>query len=421
MTSARICIVSSGSLSSGPRVEKEADALTSAGYSVHVLVCHTLPLMAEWDARLAARKPWGFSVVTWPPRARGAFAKAAGMAIRMGTRALHEAAARATHRLGALPIVLDLASSERLFPLLFRARSLRADLFIAHNLGALPVAAALALRSGALLAFDAEDDHVGQNLDPRAIALADALQARYLPRCTHVTAPSDGIASLLAERYGITKPTVVHNAFPWALRQALDGETRERTSPSISLYWYSQTLGLDRGLADLIGAAGLLRGDFQVHLRGNATPDVCDALRDLARAHGIADRLHLHPQTHPDELLSRTAEHDIGFALEPPTTRNRLQTVANKLFFYMLAGLAVVATETPGQKRVMQTVPRAGFTYPPGDVQALALGLQAWFDDPDALREARAAALEAARTQWSWERESVQLVARVRESLASSS
>ena len=41
----RICIVTAGSLSSGPRVEKEASALQQAGHDVCVVAYHTLPWM----------------------------------------------------------------------------------------------------------------------------------------------------------------------------------------------------------------------------------------------------------------------------------------------------------------------------------------------------------------------------------------
>jgi len=52
-----------------------------------------------------------------------------------------------------------------------------------------------------------------------------------------------------------------------------------------------------------------------------------------------------------DDLLSRIAEHDIGFAGEMPHCRSRDLTVTNKILQYLLAGLAVVASGTAGQRR----------------------------------------------------------------------
>jgi glycosyltransferase involved in cell wall biosynthesis len=408
----RICIVSTGSLSTGPRVEKEADALADAGFDVHVLMCHALPRMIEWDASLARGKRWTHETLWWGK------ARTAGAPLWLITRGVRTLGRAAAAHIGVRPRLAELAYSERIPPLVMRGRSVHADLYIAHNLAALPAAAQIARHVGAQFAFDAEDDHLGelpddeqQSLDAQ---LVDFIQGRYLAGCAHVTAPSDGIADELAERYDITRPTVVHNVFPLALRERFDGRRLDRHSDGVSLYWFSQTIGLDRGLQDLIRAAGSLRGDFEVHLRGHLSEEVRRDLVKLAEQMHVTDRLVFHEQVHPTELPSRTAEHDIGFALEPSINRNKRLTVSNKLFLYMLAGLALVATDTPGQRRVMNTLPaNAGFVYAPGDWAGLAEGLQRWLDDRAALKRARQASLDAARTRWSWEREQATLVARV--------
>ena len=51
---------------------------------------------------------------------------------------------------------------------------------------------------------------------------------------------------------------------------------------------------------------------------------------------------------------------DVGLALERPENANYSRTVTNKLFSYLLAGLAVAASDTPGQRQVMSQVPNAG-------------------------------------------------------------
>jgi glycosyltransferase involved in cell wall biosynthesis len=225
-----------------------------------------------------------------------------------------------------------------------------------------------------------------------------------------VTAASPGIADALADRYRIPRPTPIYNVFPWADRAGIDGDRKDRRGPALSLCWYSQSIGLDRGLQDAIRAAGLLRGDFQLHFRGTLEPSVSRELLRVARECGVAERLHLHPQVPPGELLSRVVEHDVGLALEQPVSFNRLATVTNKVFLYLLAGLAVAATDTPGHRAVLNTCPEACLVYPPGDHAALAAGLQRWLDSPQLLQRARRAALEAARTRWNWETESRRLV-----------
>ncbi|HMI92418.1 MAG TPA: glycosyltransferase [Polyangiales bacterium] len=415
MSRERVCIVSSGSLSSGPRVEKEAVALAEAGYDVNVLVCHSLSWREEWDRELAAER--GITL-------RGIALHGNAPLVRVQRRAaaaVSRAALLLTSLAGPLPALSELASSDRVATLFAHGLRQRADLYIAHNLPALAVAAALARVYRARLAFDCEDDHLGElsaGAPAYQSALVDSLQSRYLPDCAYVSAPSDGIADLLAERYRITRPIVVHNVFPWSQRDQLDGRRVDRRSAAVSLYWYSQTLGLDRGVQDALRAAGRLRGDFELHLRGHASRDTREALLAIAREGGIAERVFFHEQVQPGELLSRTAEHDIGLALEQPVSRNRLLTVTNKIFFYLVAGLAVAATETPGQTPIMSQLADSGFSYPPGDHEQLARGLQRWLDDRPALQRTRAAALEAARTRFCWEIERDKLLAAVRLSLS---
>jgi glycosyltransferase involved in cell wall biosynthesis len=113
----------------------------------------------------------------------------------------------------------------------------------------------------------------------------------------------------------------------------------------------------------------------------------------------------------PGDLVPRAAEHDIGLALEQPVNRNRDLCATNKIFTYLLAGLAVAATDTTGQRWVMNAAPGAGFVYRPGDAAGLAAGLRQLLETPGALTAARAAAREAADRRFHFEAEAPGLVA----------
>jgi glycosyltransferase involved in cell wall biosynthesis len=113
--------------------------------------------------------------------------------------------------------------------------------------------------------------------------------------------------------------------------------------------------------------------------------------------------IYFHASIPHDQLIASLAEFDVGLALERPESRNYAITVTNKCFSYMLAGLAVAATDTPGQREAIAQAPAAGFIYPAGDVPALAAKLRAWRDDRTRLRAAQQAAWDAARSQFCWE------------------
>lgn len=409
----QVCIVTSAPVSNNPRVVKEADALAEAGFSVTVLAAQHSAWLVEWDAQLTREKKWRHEAIRYD-RQGGRFRFAyTGLRTRLFDR---------LWRSGWTSEPIGEWAQCRVFPeQLRRARKESPDIFIAHNLQALPVAWRAARYRGVPMGFDAEDDHYGefhfgQQQTPLA-RLIDQLQARYLPRCAYVTAASDGMADALVERYGIVRPTPVYNVFPWRERDNLDGKTLDRKGPELSLYWYSQTVGMDRGLQDVLRAAAAIRGSVQVHIRGKASDDVRRQLTELARECRIAERVFFHDPVHPHELLARTAEHDVGLALEQPVSPNRLATVTNKMFFYMLAGMAVAATDTPGQRKVLEANPDAGFLYPAKDWRLLAEQLQTLHDDRQRLEQVKQAALAAARTRWNWEIESKTLVATIRAAL----
>jgi glycosyltransferase involved in cell wall biosynthesis len=69
----------------------------------------------------------------------------------------------------------------------------------------------------------------------------------------------------------------------------------------------------------------------------------------------------------------------------------------------VLAGLAVVLTDTPGQAALATDLADGAVVYTPGDVPTLAAGLRRWANDKAALRQAKAAAWRAAKRRWHWE------------------
>jgi glycosyltransferase involved in cell wall biosynthesis len=122
-------------------------------------------------------------------------------------------------------------------------------------------------------------------------------------------------------------------------------------------------------------------------------------------------RVFIHSTVPNAELLSRIAEHDVGLALETTAIKSRDLTVTNKLFQYLQAGLAIIATDTAGQREVFARRPDIGTLIPPDDPGALARAIEALFTDAGKLGAARAAALSAAEEEFCWEKQQLNLVA----------
>jgi hypothetical protein len=298
----------------------------------------------------------------------------------------------------------------------------KADLLIAHSEPALWAISQRSL-AGAQVGLDMED-WFSEDLPPEArrnrpLKLLRSNEAAVLRRAAHTTCTSWAMSEALASEYGCCPPTVVYNAFPWSDRQTIDGKFKDRRDRAVpSIHWYSQTLGTDRGLGDLLAALPKVMQTAEIHLRGKPISGFNEWLA-ARMPEAWRSRVFMHGLVSNEELLSRIAEHDIGFAGEQTNCcRSRNLTVTNKILHYLLGGLSVVASDTAGHKEVAQQAAGAVRIYPSGDAEALASQLTCLLSSPELLCKAKAAALIAAEQTFCWERAAPVLVRSVQSALA---
>src|SRR5581483_7919472 len=197
---AKICLLTPTQPSVNPRIVKEADALSEAGHQVQVLCGHAIGWADESDTRLLRNRPWTCCYVGGKP----------GSSLHGWTRARH-GMIRRLPRFWKLGPQLAPCALARITPEL-RAAALecKAELYIAHYAGALAAAGIVARKTGALLAFDAEDFESGSyeyRTGPRPIdVLTGQVEREYLRTCCYITAASPGIAAAYASAYGVPNP-----------------------------------------------------------------------------------------------------------------------------------------------------------------------------------------------------------------------
>ena len=392
------CLVTTHHLCNNPRLVKEADALAAAGHGVRVIWLDARADLRARDEALTSSRHWRLQPIAAGRRGLRGWT---GW-IKDGVR---RKLARTLSDLGLGGRWLAEESLTRWPRAIDRAvRAAHADVVVAHTLGALPPASRAARTLGARLVFDAEDLHAGELPDAPAHSREQSrialVERRYLPRCHRILASSDGIADALNEAYAVARPRVVLNTFPLpAARSSID---RVGRAP-VKLYWFSQVIGTDRGLQSALDALAILGDDFELYLRGEDRPGITSDIRAHAAATGVASRVHLLAVGPPDELPSLATEYDIGLALETGHSRNNALAVSNKLLTYLAAGLAIAATDTPGQRGVMRRAAGAGFLFEPGDAASLANGLRELTAEPGRLAEAKRASRRAAEDRFSWE------------------
>lgn len=394
----RITVVTAGHLSTCPRMLKAADAFREAGHEVRVVSTRFAGWATAADVAVRRTRTWPWTVVDYD-RERAyqtwlvsglRFRLAQAIALRLGPDRLPLAlAARAFGRVHSELVEAALAEP--------------ADIFYGGTTGALAAVATAGQVSGRPYGIDLEDFHTAEQEDGRGAGLAHALAGRIeslvLPGAAFLTAGSPAIAEAYHQRYGVT-PLPISNTFP------LPGHAPDFERPEgagLRLYWFSQTIGPNRGLEDVVRAAGICGMQMELHLRGNPLPGYLDSLEHLRLERAPQLRVHHHGPADPDAMVDSCRGYDIGLSVEQGHVLNRALCLTNKAFTYMLAGLAVVLTDTPGQAPLARDIGGAALLYAPGDVTALAGGLKAWADDPTRLLAARRASWAAAERRWHWE------------------
>ena len=392
-----VCIVSPGNLAADPRVVKEANALHEAGYAVTAVVSDYSPGLRSFDAEISNRAPWKVVRALRSPAERYVSAAA-----RLLAR-LNDSIGKASS-----PAVAARAYGGPVGSLQRAASSVRADLYIGHYVAGLQAAGRAAQQHEARLGFDAEDFHPGEERDDLRTEIVRVVEAAWLPRCRHFTAAAPLIGKAYAERYGLAVPTTVLNVFPLAMAPRQAAAPRHADTP-LRAYWFSQTIGLDRGLQAFLQGMAKATTRVELELRGY-TRDHGKALLAMARDLGVADRLRLLPMAAPEEMVRLASAYDVGLSLETEVSENRQLCLTNKIFTYLLAGVPVVMSDTPAQRRLAPDLGEAAALVPLSDPQAVAAAIDRLASGLDA---AKAHATRLGRGRYNWEVEKMALVASV--------
>jgi glycosyltransferase involved in cell wall biosynthesis len=298
---------------------------------------------------------------------------------------------------------------------------IQADLYIAHYVAALPAAAAAARRHGAFLGFDAEDFHLGDapdNMESRVSKrIVRAIEERYLPTASYVTAASPLIADAYVEAYGIERPEVVLNVFPRSHAPANPSPCGTQV-PSPSVYWFSQTIGAGRGLELAIEAIALAASRPHFFFRGTPAQGYEEKLRVLASELGVSDRLHFLPPAPPDEMERLAAGYDVGYSGETGFSDNNKLALGNKLFSYLTGGVPILASDIRSHLALAPELGAAMTLFTQNDVGSLARALDHLLLDPVRLASARTAAWSLGQGRFSWDIEQKVFLACVADALA---
>ncbi|MES2278836.1 MAG: glycosyltransferase [Bacteroidota bacterium] len=400
----KILLVSAGQPSLNPRLVKEADTLAQNGYDVTVIYSYWNAWGTELDKALIAGKKWKAICAGGNPQSK--------WLTYFISRLMFKAATLFT-RLTSSMLLAKIAIARSSTFLIREAKKHQANIYIGHNLGALPAVVIAAKKHGKPCAFDAEDFHrneVTDDVNSIDVKIKTHIEDRYIPHLQYLTSSSPLIGEQYYRLYPQVKKEVILNTFP---KTIIAQSVKDHVV--IKLFWFSQTVGLNRGLESTIEALQQVQHTFELHLLG----DVADEIRHLftAQMAHTASTIHFHSPIPSNKIIEFAAQFDIGIAAENNIPFNRDICLTNKLFTYIQAGLPILASSTKAQTAFIQQYAVAGKLYPNNNVASIAEALIFYQNNRQSLMQDKAHNYSLGQTTLNWGTDQERLLTLVKETL----
>ncbi len=279
------------------------------------------------------------------------------------------------------------------------------DIVHANDLDSLPGSVWGAKRIGAKVLYDAHELWV--EMYKHGIwyhkLLFSAFERYGIRNADYTVTVNGSIADIMAGRYKVKKPSVVHNC-PWRHPGANGHNLKQKMGihRDTPLVIYQGRFDYDRGLEELV-LAGEYLDKAVLALRGYGSNEA--DLRRIAEEKGLLDKkvIFLDPVEMSD-LVPAIYGADIGVIPYKPVFLDHLLSTPNKLFEYMMAGLSLVANDLPEIKRVIQNH-GCGITYENAEPKRIAETINRIAADPDRLEAMKKNSRTAASTRFCWENE----------------
>lgn len=234
----------------------------------------------------------------------------------------------------------------------------RPDIVHVHDLPMLAVGVALKERLHVPLVYDMHESYPDQGrLTPRLRRRLRRRERKYIGAADVAISVNDLLLDVIRARYQLRRSGVVQNG---VLAPQFDPERRydrfRADYPQLRgkfLVLFQGWIAPERNLEMAVQAmARVRRIDAVLLIMGYG--EYADALKALADAHGVADRVLFVPAKPQEDLLSYSASADLG--LIPYSTRGDLNTrlaSPNKLYEFITARVPILANRLPFVERVV--------------------------------------------------------------------
>ena len=335
----KIVLITTTQPAANPRVVKEADTFAAQGYDVTVLYC----FVADWaqvnDKFILKNALWKFKQIGGRSKSTSSYF----------FTAMKFSFYKFINKKFAGNLFAEQAHARCYSLLLREAIKLNADWYIGHNPGAMAVAANASTHTHGKAGFDFEDYHRGEFLDPNSIEVIRQifLEKKYIHHFTYLTASTP----LIKEKIEIDFPSLKNNIVSILNCFSVNEQPSfcNDINKGLSLFWFSQHVGNDRGIEIVIDVIKDLNNkNITLSIVGNCTNEVLNSFKK--RAGSAFDNIKFLGVISSSQIPNVASKYDVGLALELNIPTNRDICLTNKIFTYLNSGIAIIFSETTMQQ-----------------------------------------------------------------------
>lgn len=291
------------------------------------------------------------------------------------------------------------------FLFLKEGKNFSPDVIYSNDLDTLLAGVILKKRCGSKLIYDSHELFTEQfvNRSKEWKNYFARMEGRLIKEADAVITVNPSIARELSERYGIKELQVIYNCCKLASKIVSARPPFKANGKKIILY--HGRFDIRRGLEELIEAFKYVK-DAVLVLRGSGPLE--NYLRKQA-ADNLKRKVYFLPPVPVEKIIEESAWADAGIITYIPDCLNNFYSTPNKLFEYMMAGLALLASDLPELKRIIAGE-ELGCVFDPRNPRDIAEKINTLVSDGEALKKAKINSRNAAQKKYNWENESRKLL-----------
>lgn len=168
---------------------------------------------------------------------------------------------------------------------------------------------------------------------------------------------------------------------------------------------YCGSITKQRGVFTILDVFENIPGAYLLYIgMGNDTTELAGQIFKK----GLEKRVFLKEAISPNKLIEYISSADVGLQLLPNINFNHYSTISNKLLEYIMAECAVIASDFPEIRNIVENN-NIGIVVDPSDREAIASSCRFMIENPQKLEIYKKNAKNI-KAQYSWEKEKIKLL-----------